>query len=71
MRSRKDRAEVIDTFGKHNVDVIAVKGPSLDLRSAYGRAMGDIMTAFDSMGRGYGAAPITDWFNPSTAHQRL
>jgi site-specific DNA recombinase len=49
MRSRKDRAEVISTFGKHNVDVIAVKGPSLDLRSAYGRGMADMMTAFDSM----------------------
>ena len=49
MRSRKDRAEVINTFGKHNVDVIAVKGPSLDLRSAYGRGMADMMTSFDSM----------------------
>jgi site-specific DNA recombinase len=49
MRSRKDRAEVINTFGKHNVDVIAVKGPSFDLRSAYGRGMADMMTAFDSM----------------------
>ncbi|MEM6108479.1 recombinase family protein [Mycobacterium sp. 050272] len=49
MRSRRDRAEVINTFGKHNVDVIAVKGPSLDLRSAYGRGLADMMTAFDSM----------------------
>lgn len=49
VRSRKDRAEVINTFGKHIVDVIAVKGPSLDLRSAYGRGMADLMTAFDSM----------------------
>ncbi|WP_231639203.1 recombinase family protein [Mycobacterium sp. Marseille-P9652] len=49
MRSRKDRAEVITTFGKHNVDVIAVKGPSLELRSAYGRGLADMMTAFDSM----------------------
>ena len=49
MRSRKDRAEVINTFGKHNVDVIAVKGPSFDLRSAYGRGMADMVTAFDSM----------------------
>ncbi len=49
MRSRKDRAEVISTFGKHNVDVIAVKGPSLDLRSAYGRGMADMMTSFDTM----------------------
>lgn len=49
MRSRKDRAAVINTFGKHNVDVIAVKGPSFDLRSAYGRGMADMVTAFDSM----------------------
>jgi DNA invertase Pin-like site-specific DNA recombinase len=49
MRSRKDRADVINTFGKHDVDVIAVKGPSLDLRSAYGRGLADMMTAFDSM----------------------
>ena len=49
MRSRKDRAEVINTFGKHNVDVIAVKGPSFDLRSAYGRGMADMVTSFDTM----------------------
>lgn len=49
VRSRKDRARVINTFGKHNVDIVAVKGPSLDLRSAYGRGMADMMTAFDSM----------------------
>jgi site-specific DNA recombinase len=49
MRSREDRAEVISTFGQHNVDVIAVKGPSLDLRSAYGRGMADMMTSFDTM----------------------
>jgi site-specific DNA recombinase len=49
VRSRKDRAEVIDTFGKHNVDVIAVRGPSLDLRTAYGRAVGDMMSSFDTM----------------------
>ena len=49
MRSRKDRAEVINTFGKHNVDIIAVKGPSFDLRSAYGRGMADMVTSFDTM----------------------
>ena len=49
MRSRKDRAEVISAFGKHNVDVIAVKGPSFDLRSAYGRGMADMVTSFDTM----------------------
>jgi hypothetical protein len=25
----------------------------------------------NSLGRRYAAAPITDWFNPSTAHQSL
>jgi site-specific DNA recombinase len=49
MRSRKDRAEVINTFGKHSVDIIAVKGPSFDLRSAYGRGMADMVTSFDTM----------------------
>jgi site-specific DNA recombinase len=49
MRSRKDRAEVISTFGRHEVDIVAVKGPSLDLRSAYGRGAADLMTAIDSM----------------------
>ncbi len=49
MRSRKDRAEVINTFGTHNVGVVAVKGPSFDLRSAYGRGMADMMTSFDTM----------------------
>lgn len=49
MRSRKDRAEVINAFGKHNVDVVAVKGPSFDLRSAYGRGMADMVTSFDTM----------------------
>jgi DNA invertase Pin-like site-specific DNA recombinase len=49
MRSRKDRAVVINTFGTHNVDIIAVKGPSFDLRSAYGRGMADMVTSFDTM----------------------
>jgi site-specific DNA recombinase len=49
MRSRRDRAEVIDTFGKHKADIVAVKGPSLDLRSAYGRGLAELSTAFDTM----------------------
>ncbi|MGV0772293.1 recombinase family protein [Mycobacterium syngnathidarum] len=49
MRSRKDRAEVISTFGKHAVDIVAVQGPSLDLRSAYGRGAADLQTSFDTM----------------------
>jgi site-specific DNA recombinase len=49
MRSRRDRAEVISTFGKYNVSVIAAKGPSMDLSTAYGRAAADLMTSFDSI----------------------
>ncbi|SHT46736.1 recombinase [Mycobacteroides abscessus subsp. abscessus] len=49
MRSRKDRAAVIETFGRHRVDVVAVEGPSLDLRSAYGRGVADLLTSFDSL----------------------
>lgn len=49
MRSRSDRAQVIAEFGQHRVDIIAAKGPSLDLRTAYGRGTADLMTAFDSL----------------------
>ncbi|MFN6550678.1 recombinase family protein [Mycolicibacterium septicum] len=49
VRGRGDRAAVINTFGNHGVGIVAVKGPSLDLRSAYGRGIADLMTAFDSM----------------------
>lgn len=49
MRSRSDRAQVIAEFGEHRVDIIAAKGPSLDLRTAYGRGTADLMTAFDSL----------------------
>lgn len=49
MRSRRDRADVIETFGRHRVDVVAVEGPSLDLRTAYGRGAADLLTSFDSV----------------------
>ncbi|BBY87823.1 recombinase family protein [Mycolicibacterium tokaiense] len=48
-RSRRERAAVISEFGRHRVDVVAVKGPSLELRTAYGRGVADLMTAFDTM----------------------
>jgi site-specific DNA recombinase len=49
MRSRADRAQVISEFGKRNVDIVAAKGPSFDLRSAYGRLGADIMSANDTV----------------------
>lgn len=49
VRSRPERAQVISEFGRHNVDIVAAKGPSLDLRTAYGRGAADLMTAIDSM----------------------
>ena len=48
-RRQPNRAEVIGAFGKHNVSIVAGKGPSFDLRTAYGRGMADMATAFDSM----------------------
>ena len=60
MRSRADRAAVIDHFGRHEVDVIAVRGPSLDLRTAYGRGLAELATAFDSMEGEVKAERITE-----------
>ncbi len=60
VRSRRDRAAVISTFGRHNVDIIAVQGPSLDLRTAYGRGMADLMTSFDTMESEVKAERVTE-----------
>ena len=49
MRSREDRAAVISTFGKHNVDIVAFQGPAFDLRHAHGRLAADIISANDTV----------------------
>ena len=39
------------------------------MREVLGLFEGVLSAQTNSLGRGYAAAPITDWFNPSTAHK--
>jgi DNA invertase Pin-like site-specific DNA recombinase len=48
-RNRRERAEGIEILKEAGVSVEAVKGPSLDMTTAYGRGMADMVGAFDSM----------------------
>jgi hypothetical protein len=48
-RNRRERAEGIETLRKAGVSVIATKGPSLDMSTAYGRAMAGLLGEFDTM----------------------
>ncbi|MFW2513865.1 recombinase family protein [Demequina sp. SO4-13] len=48
VRSRPDRARVIETFREASTSIVPVKGPRMDLTSAYGRLITDLMTTFDT-----------------------
>jgi site-specific DNA recombinase len=48
-RNRKERAEGIEILRKAGVSVEAVKGPSLDMSTAYGRGMAGLLGEFDTM----------------------
>lgn len=48
-RNRAERARDIDTFAAARVGIIAVKGPDLDLSTAYGRGMAGLLGEFDTM----------------------
>jgi DNA invertase Pin-like site-specific DNA recombinase len=48
-RNRRERAEAIEILSKARVSIIATKGPSLDLSTAYGRAMAGLLGEFDTM----------------------
>lgn len=48
-RNRRERAEGIEILRRAGVSVAAVKGPSLDLSSAYGRGMAGLLGEFDTM----------------------
>ncbi|USQ78300.1 recombinase family protein [Ornithinimicrobium faecis] len=48
-RNRSERARDIDTFAEARVGIIAVKGPDLDLSTAYGRGMAGLLGEFDTM----------------------
>jgi site-specific DNA recombinase len=48
-RNRKERAEGIEILKDAGVSVEAVKGPSLDMSTAYGRGMAGLLGEFDTM----------------------
>jgi DNA invertase Pin-like site-specific DNA recombinase len=48
-RTRTERAAAIKVLQKASVSVIACKGPSLDMSTAYGRAMAGLLGEFDTM----------------------
>jgi site-specific DNA recombinase len=48
-RNRRERAEGIEILKKAGVSVVATKGPSLDMSTAYGRAMAGLLGEFDTM----------------------
>jgi len=48
-RNRRERADGIEILRKPGVSVVAVKGPSLDMSTAYGRGMAGMLGEFDTM----------------------
>ena len=48
-RYRPERAEAIGTLATARVSVVAIKGPDLDLSSAYGRGMAGLLGEFDTL----------------------
>lgn len=48
-RNRRERADAIEILRKAGISVIAVKGPSLDMSTAYGRGMAAMLGEFDTM----------------------
>jgi DNA invertase Pin-like site-specific DNA recombinase len=48
-RNRRERAEGIEILRRAGVSIVATKGPSLDMSTAYGRAMAGLLGEFDTM----------------------
>lgn len=48
-RNRRERAEGIEILKDAGVSVLAVKGPELDMSTAYGRGMAGLIGEFDTM----------------------
>lgn len=48
-RNRRERADGIEALRKAEVSVLAVKGPELDMTTAYGRGMAGLIGEFDTM----------------------
>jgi site-specific DNA recombinase len=48
-RNRRERAEGIEILRRAGVSLIATRGPSLDMSTAYGRGMAGLLGEFDTM----------------------
>lgn len=48
-RNRRERADGIEIFKDHRTAIMSVKGPDLDLSSAYGRGMTGLLGEFDTL----------------------
>jgi site-specific DNA recombinase len=48
-RNRRERADGIELFKAHAVTLAAVKGPELDMSTAYGRGLAGLIGEFDSL----------------------
>jgi site-specific DNA recombinase len=48
-RNRRERADGIEILRRAEVSVLAVKGPELDMTTAYGRGMAGLIGEFDTM----------------------
>ncbi len=48
-RNRRERAEGIEILKRAGVSIVATRGPSLDMSTAYGRAMAGLLGEFDTM----------------------
>ena len=49
VRNRLERAEVIDLFGRHRVDIVAIEGIDFQLSTAAGRSQAALMGEFDTL----------------------
>lgn len=48
-RDRSERAQAIGVLAEQRVSIVAVRGPDLDLSSAYGRGMAGLLGEFDTL----------------------
>ena len=48
-RNRRERADGIEILRRAGVSLVATKGPSLDMSTAYGRAMAGLLGEFDTL----------------------
>lgn len=48
-RNRRERAEGIEILRQHRISLLPVKGPELDMSTAYGRGMAGLIGEFDTM----------------------